>query len=174
MLDRALQRRILEALAALYPEGTYDLPQAVSPADGGEAPDERRVLVNTQYLAEHGLLESGFARRGTLGDDSFMAMGEHRITAKGLDLLADDGGLGAVLGTVTVRLDAAQWAELLARKVEAAPGLSHADRSSIAATLRSLPAKAIGTVFEKLLDWAVDHSQDALPLLRMWLSQAAG
>lgn len=153
MLDRALQRRILEALAALYPEGTYDLPQAVSPADGGEAPDERRVLVNTQYLAEHGLLESGFARRGTLGDD---------------------GGLGAVLGTVTVRLDAAQWAELLARKVEAAPGLSHADRSSIAATLRSLPAKAIGTVFEKLLDWAVDHSQDALPLLRMWLSQAAG
>lgn len=173
MLERTLQRRILETLAASYPEGAFDLPAALAAA-GGEAPPERAVLVNTQYLAEHGLLHSGYRRRGTIGDDSFTATGETTITAAGLDFLADDGGLRAVLGMVTVRLDARQWAELLARKVEAAPGLSHDERSSIAATLRGLPAKAIERLSERLLDWAVDHSADALPLLRMWSAQLAG
>lgn len=174
MLDRALQHRILATLATLYPEGTFDMPAALASAGAGPHPDERAVLVNTHYLAEHGLAVSGYVRRGTIGDDSFIPLGEHCITAKGLDFLADDGGLGAILGAVTIRIDATQWAEMLARKVEAAQGLSHADRSSVAAALRSLPAKAIGTVSEKLLDWAVDHAQDALPLLRMWLAQAAG
>jgi hypothetical protein len=49
---------------------------------------------------------------------SFIFQGA-KITAKGLDFLADDGGLSAVLGTVTVRLHADSIKELLLAKVEA-------------------------------------------------------
>jgi hypothetical protein len=173
MLDRALQRRILEALSACYPDGTYDLCASLQAhgAQGAPADDERALLVNTQYLHELGLVASGFVRRQTIGDNSFMAVGQHCITAAGLDFLADDGGIGAMLRTVTIRLDAQQWTELLARKVEAAQGLSHEEKSGLAAMLRKLPAKATEKLSEKLLDWAVDHWQDALPLLRTWLDQ---
>lgn len=171
MLDRSLQRRILEVLATTYPEGTYDLSGALTQHDEAGTPSEALVLATTQYLAEHGLVISGYQRRATISDNSFIPVGETSITAAGLDFLADDGGLGAILNTVTVRLHAQQWAELLARKVESAPGLSHADRTGLAATLRKLPAKAIGKLSEKLLDWAVDHSPDALPQLRTWLDQ---
>lgn len=52
-------------------------------------------------------------------------------------------------------------------------GVRHEEHCQIASTLRKLPAKAIGKVSEKLLDWSVDHAQDASPQLRMWLDLAA-
>ena len=70
MLDRDLQRRILETLAALYPEGTYDVHATLAAA--GDAPPEREAIANTQYLAGHGLLNSGYVRRGMIGDNSFV------------------------------------------------------------------------------------------------------
>jgi hypothetical protein len=169
MLDRALQLHIMKRLSACYPEGLYSLTQAMA-AHGASA---QAVKVNAQYLDGHGLIVSGFRRRGALSDNAFYDTHEHQITPKGLDFLADDGGLGAMLGVVTVRIDAAQWAELLASKVEALDGVNPAERSQVADALRKLPAQAVEKVSGKLLDWAVDHAQDAWPLLRMWLSQAA-
>lgn len=169
MLDRELQLQILQTLAAAYPEGVYDLTTAMQAVTA----DERALLVNSRYLDGHGLVESGFRRRGTLGDNSFYDMQEHLITPAGLDFLADDGGLTAILGVVTVRFDAAQWAELLASKVEALESVNPEERSRVAQALRSLPAKAIEKVSEKLLDWAVDHAEDAWPLLCRWLGPLA-
>ena len=170
MLDRELQLQILQTLAAVYPEGVYDLAKSMQVI----SINERALLVNSRYLDGHGLIVSGYRRRAILGDNSFHDMQEHLITPAGLDFLADDGGLTAILGVVTVRFDAAQWAELLATKVEALESVSLAERSQVADALRKLPAKAVEKVSERLLDWAVDHAQDALPLLRMWLGLGAG
>jgi hypothetical protein len=54
-----------------------------------------------QYLAEHGLVNSG-VRKSQSGDteDQWYEVGT-KITAKGLDFLADDGGLSALLGAGT-------------------------------------------------------------------------
>ncbi len=163
-LDRGLQKRILTALAGIYPAGIYEPSELPSLA----REDEPSFVANVQYLAEHGLLESGITRRDVVGGPEFdFSYGAPTtITAKGLDFMADDGGLSAILHTVTVRLDANQFAELLASKIEAMPGGDPAEKSEIAKAIRKLPATAIEKMSGKLLDWAVDHAGDALPLLR--------
>ena len=170
MLDRTLQRDILEAMATRYPNGL--LPVSTSVRNGQTS--EAKILANLAYLAEHGLVTSGFQKSGLVGVNDFFEAGASSITARGLDFLADDGGLGAILNVVTIRLDALQLAEMLACRVEQMEGVSPEERSLLASTLRKFPEKAIETVSCKLLDWAADHAQDAFPPLRMWLSQLAG
>ncbi len=170
LLDRSLQRQILSTLSLMYPGGTRDLAQLLAM----DADSERRLVANASYLAEHGLLVSGFRRISTFAGVTFQHAGETSITAAGLDFLQDDGGLSAILGVVTVRIDAGQWAELLASRIEQSENLTHEERSSLAAAVRNLPAKAIEKLSSKMLDWAVDHWQDALPLLHKWLAQSAG
>jgi len=162
-LDRDIQRKILETLADSYPEAsdlqTHHLMGL----------DREATRFHLHYLEEHGLVKCAWSVAISMPTICVRVA----ITAKGLDFLSDDGGLSAILGVVTVRLDATQWAELLACKVEALPNVSHDERSEIAKALRNLPAKAIEKVSSKLLDWAVDHAGDALPLLRTLLAQAA-
>lgn len=170
-IDRELQRRILEKLAECYPSGSLDLANELSLHES----DADSLLANIQYLDDHELVKSAYRMtQYTGGHHAWHNVGQTTITAKGLDFIADDGGLSAILNTITVRLDATQWAELLASKVEALPNVSADERSALAKALRSLPAKAIEKVSSKLLDWAVDHAADALPLLRMLLGPALG
>jgi hypothetical protein len=162
-LDRELQLQVLNDLSEIYPN---EMQHHV----GQWGADEDALAANVAYLTEHGLL------RCTLQDIYNGSRQVHRcsITAKGMDFLADDGGLSAILGVVTVRIHTEQWRELLASKVEQLETVSHEERSAVAQAIRNLPAKAIEKVSEKMLDWAVDHAGDALPLLRMLLSQVVG
>ena len=83
MLDRAMQRGILECLQQQYPNSmdTTVLPCA-------DAPD---FQANLHYLHEQHLLEGSALR--DQGPDFIMV----RITAQGLDFLAGDGGVAAIL-----------------------------------------------------------------------------
>lgn len=171
-LDRGLQLRILESLAAIYPASAHGLAKMV--AFEGEP---MTLIANTHYLAEHGLVQGGFEDVRMLSHDGppeerFV---EHQtiITAHGMDFLADDGGLGAILKTVTVRLDAAQLAEILARKVEQLAGVPPEEKASIANELRKLPAKAAEKLVEKLIDFSIEHAGDALPAIRAVLGGLA-
>lgn len=170
LLNRSLQHKILSGLADLYPSGTDD----VQPLVAGEEVSEKELIANVMYLSEHNLLISGYRAIRTIGHSSFQHVGETVITAAGLDFLQDDGGLSAILGVVTVKFDAQQWADLLATKIENSSGISHDERSALAKAVRNLPAKAIEKLSSKMLDWAVDHLPDALPQLHMWLAQVAG
>lgn len=168
-LDRALQKRILIGLAATYPSGTYDMAHVLQP----EVVEEKTLISTLHYLDEHGLISSGFKMQEYVGGENrWLEHDRTNITAAGLDFIADDGGLGAILNTVTVKIDAGQWAELLASKVESLESVSHEERSEIAKAIRKLPATAIEKVSGKMLDWAVDHAGDALPLLRTLLNLA--
>lgn len=97
-LDRELQRRILEKLADAYPDEIFEV--------AAEFPDIDRfsVFFSLQYLAEHRLVNSG-VRKSQSGDteDQWYEVGT-RITASGLDFLADDGGPAAILGAGTMRV----------------------------------------------------------------------
>ncbi len=90
MLNRTLQRQILELLRKHYPRG------AIPVSDLGLG--EEQAAANLRYLEEHGLCESGVM----IGADGHIAYGQSTITAAGLDFLEDDGGLSAILGVVTV------------------------------------------------------------------------
>jgi hypothetical protein len=106
MLDRALQRQILELLREHYPRGAIP----VRDLELGE----ERAAANLRYLEEHGLCESGVM----IGADGYLAFGSSTITAAGLDFLEDDGGLSAILGVVTVKLHADTIRCLIDAKIE--------------------------------------------------------
>lgn len=67
------------------------------------------------YLEEHRLVTS---KAPVLLSASRIQLS--KITAQGIDFLADDGGLPALLNVVTVRLDGGSLKALLSQKVEAA------------------------------------------------------
>jgi hypothetical protein len=160
-LDRSLQLRILQDLKNAYPSYSQGRPNWMDA-------DEDLAIGTLRYLQEHGLVEAGLTQSLS---GSWIYSGA-RITAMGMDFLAADGGLSAILKTVTVRLDAIQWTEFLAQKIEKAAGVSSEERSSLAKAIRNLPAKAVEKLSEKMLDWAVDHAGDAMPMLRAFLAQA--
>jgi hypothetical protein len=163
VLDRAYQRELLEMLATSYPVEYY-IRQYLAPLlHDNEA--KRRYEANMVYLSEHGLVESGVH----YGADRIASYSDPRINNKGMDFLLDDGGLSAILRTITVRVDATQWAELLASRIEASPKLRQEERSGIAKTIRSLPAKAVEQLMTKMLDWGTDHAADAVTLIQNFL-----
>lgn len=87
-----------------------------------------------------------------------------RITATGLDFIADDGGLSAILGVVTVKLHEDTIKELMIAKIEQ----SQADPSvkgNLIARLKSLPADAM----KELSMAAVRHGIENLPNAVQWL-----
>lgn len=170
-LDREFQLQVLQYLVGNQPDGVRGIPEL--PGATGEGA-QRKLISTLRYLADHGLIVNGYRMNEYVDGNSVWIPAERtRITAKGLDFLADDGGLGAILGVVTIRVDATQWAEHLASRVEQLQTATPHERSQIAKAIRSLPAKAIEKLSGKMLDWAVDHAEDALPLLRTLLAQVS-
>ena len=108
-LDRAYQLELLELLATSYPQ-SFDIREMARVWDDEQ---EQRYAANMIYLDEHGLVESAIR----FGIDGHMSMALPRITARGMDFLADDGGLSAVLGVVTVKLHEDTLKELIGQRI---------------------------------------------------------
>ena len=92
LLDRAFQLHLLQIAAAGYPQRV--------PLRDELASNEKATRVNVAYLEEHGLLKGHYPG----GHGRRVAPTGALITAQGIDFLSNDGGLGAILGVVTVRL----------------------------------------------------------------------
>jgi len=132
-LNRELQRQILERLAIDYPNA---VEKKNLPGDRG---DTRECIY---YLEEHGLVRQW---QPDLSSDVVS------ITAGGLDFLADDGGLGAVLGVVTIRLHEDTIRDLLIKRVEKSED-DPTVKQNVVAKLKALPADALGQLVERALD----------------------
>jgi hypothetical protein len=81
-IDRNAQRKTLEALKAAY-------PQRVDSRGLNVGLEPRELSANLVYLEEHGLIEANWTGN--------FAAGYVKITARGIDFLAGDGGLSAIL-----------------------------------------------------------------------------
>ncbi|MDN5625390.1 MAG: hypothetical protein L0G96_19815, partial [Acinetobacter sp.] len=90
------------------------------------------------------------------------------ITNKGLDLLADDGGLGAILNVVTVRFETETLRAILATKINQSD-LTPENKKSMIDALEELPAESIKHLTTKLLDECVDNLPAAVVLIGTWL-----
>jgi hypothetical protein len=108
IIDRKLQREMLEEMREGYPQWVCYAPAF---------DDEQRIAANLQYLSEHGLCESGVE----IGGDGHLHFGNSTIAAAGLDFLADDGGLSAILSVASVKLHSDTIRDLIAATIEAAP-----------------------------------------------------
>lgn len=153
-LDRPLQLCILKKLAEVYPakldhiEGQFDA-------------DPEVVIKNIYYLFAHRLVDVVFSREiGPRVDRP----GLISITHHGMDFLADDGGLGAILGVVTVKLHEDTIRQLISWKIEGSD-LPEAEKRSLLQAVRELPGEAIKHLTTKLLDLGMDNLPAATELI---------
>lgn len=153
-LDRELQRELLYAYRDAYPRAIL--------SNLSDSEDDRRRMVNISYLIDHGLLQGG-GRFSATGDRS--SRWNATITARGMDFLADDGGLSAILGVVTVRFDdetlRALLLDRLAADAEGEPDM----KAKLSESIKNLPAEGLKVVMQKTLEAGLSH----IPQLAHWL-----
>lgn len=157
-LNRALQLEMLRKMADHYPERCREVL-----ING--CPDEDERTANLLYLEEHGLVAAGL-KQYMGGNYGFIGA---KITATGLDFLADDGGLSAVLGVVTIKFHDDTLRALIAEKISSAPG-PESDKSSLLQTLKSLPSEALKHLTMQLLEQGLTKMPDLIQQASRYLS----
>ncbi|HEX7908277.1 MAG TPA: hypothetical protein VF534_09345 [Paraburkholderia sp.] len=85
-----------------------------------------------------------------------------------MDFLADDGGLSAILGVVTVRLHEETLKELIGTQI-AESDLPDPEKIRLLDQLKSLPAEAIKHLSLKLIDAGLSHWSSALPVIEQFV-----
>jgi hypothetical protein len=125
-------------------------------------------LPNLHYLIAHGLL-TGFEVK-TSNPSQFVNI---KITEAGLDFLEDDGGIGAILRTVTVKIDAEQLRQILAAKV-AALSIPEEKKASALDTIRRLPADILTKLVIRFVERGIEHFPDLLQFLQSVSSGSTG
>jgi hypothetical protein len=150
ILDRDYQLRLLKMLCDAYPN-EFDHRNFCHSLDENTG---SKYEANMIYLEEHGLVKSGIV------DHVF---NPPRITAKGMDFLADDGGLTAILGVTTIRFDDNILRAIIETKINNTPGL--ADKPGMISRLRELPADAIKHLTLVVLEKGLDQLPNAISLI---------
>lgn len=158
MIDRALQRQLLERLAESYPERCRSLLNDI-------VGEEKPKIANLLYLQEHDLVDAGL-KQGLSGDYGYLGS---KITAKGLDFLADDGGLTAVLGTVTVKLHAETIRDLLEAKILSA-NIPPEEKSRLVKQLGNVGSEALKAITKRLVEKGIENLPDAAQWLHAMLA----
>ena len=83
---------------------------------------------------------------------------------RGVGFLASDGGLTAVLGVVTVRIEAETIRDMIAARLER-PGVPPEEKSQIRKHLNTVSAEALKTVTKRLVEEALAQSPGVIRLL---------
>jgi hypothetical protein len=159
LINRQRQREMLEALGSAYPEAIFgDGLDVLGPYN--------EVSANLAYLAEHGLVRTEV--QTLLSGRQLLAAS---ITAAGIDFLADDGGLTAVLGVVTVKFHEDAIKALLLHRIEEAPG-DPTVKSALSSQITALPAEGLKHLTTKALDAGLQQMPNALQWLQTALSSS--
>jgi len=160
-LDRPLQLKILESLKDNYPNISKVAPLKA-------AYDNEFFLANLYYLIGHGLIEP--IAEGPLdlhGKASEIL--QAKITVIGLDFLADDGGIGAILKTITVKFDPEDLYKLISIRLDNSNTPTD-KKDTIMSTIKKLPATTLKTLYTKLINLGLDSVPDAYHLIETYLS----
>ena len=157
MLNRTLQHQLLVKLAEAYPQGLGADELGFEQADAA-------LVREIAYLREHQLVDALIAE--ALSEPP--AVVHVTITARGLDFLAEDGGLSAILKTVTVRLDEDTLRALLLSQVDAAPATPE-EKSRIKELLQSVAADGLKEATKSLLALAWRRAPEAIQQLETLL-----
>lgn len=156
-MDRELQREILLTLKNVYPN--HLLVDSLS-AEVGKDVHKRELF----YLHGHGLIAA----------EVFEAVGNGwqiegpRITHIGLDFLEADGGVSAILNTLTIRLHEDTIRDLLIERVEQSQE-SQSVKSRLVEAIRKAPADVISQLTSRAAQEGIERLPDVLPQLRALL-----
>lgn len=145
-LHRTKQKKILEILADCYPDPSIDVVGKDS---------EKEDCANLYYLQEHELITASLERSLS---GAYIFSGA-TITAKGLDFLADDGGLSAILGTVTIKIHSDSIKELLQSHISGS-NLPEGQQSWLQEKIDTLSEETLKTVTKSLVSKGLDKIPD--------------
>ena len=148
-LDRKLQYQILEYLSPHYAKG-------FPPIDKQDFAKHPHYDTNLKYLYEYKLIGGNESK--VLGSSSFSLSRIH-ITNRGLDFLADDGGIGAILSTVTIKFDTENIRSLIENKIISS-GLPEPERKSLVEKLKSFSGEALKHLALKILEKGTEPVND--------------
>ncbi len=99
------------------------------------------------------------------GEGGFDYLDSAKVTAKGLDFLADDGGLSAILSVVTVKLHSDTIKDLLIAKIEKTDAEPTVKEHLIQA-VKKLPAEAMTQLSMAAVRQGIDNLPNALEWLQ--------
>lgn len=157
ILDRELQRQILNIAAKVYPRPVGDeLDELYEPLD------DHLLAANLRYLEQHGLIE---LKSVYISVDGLFSFGDVLITHKGMDFLADDGGLSAILGTVTIKFETEQLKAILAAKIMSSD-LSPERKTTMIDAIKELPAEGLKHLTTKIVDVGWDNLDSLMTLIQ--------
>ena len=167
VLDRDLQLTMLRRLSEVFPRH-YNFDNDYK--YGTE--QHESAIKNFYYLQLHGLVvENSVHISKSIGGQAPIIFGSASITHKGMDFLADDGGLSAILGVVTIKFEANQLKLLLESKIMASD-LPLERKQSMIDSLRELPAESIKHLTTKLLDEGLENLPNAILLIGTYLGMS--
>ena len=153
VLDREFQLELLRKYAHVYPNRTYENWKVLGH-------DERKVAANLFYLQDHGLIQIA----GQLSNEGSLIYQGGNITAKGMDFLADDGGLSAILGVVTIKLHDDTIKSLIENKILESD-LPEPEKKRLLDQLRELPGAATKHLVLKLVDLGLEKAPTAIEVI---------
>lgn len=161
ILDRKLQLELLEKMSSTYPE-FYDFSKEYR-----HGTDEYyQVVSNLYYLQQHNLIEQrSLLQSASMGGYKNLQINLPTINHNGMDFLANDGGLSAILSTVTIKIDTEQFRQILLMKVNESD-LPSDQKSQITSVLRELPAESIKHLSTKFVDLGWDNLGSLMQLIQ--------
>ncbi|WP_369788353.1 hypothetical protein [Rouxiella sp. WC2420] len=157
--DRTIQNRILQCLYEAHPEA----PESSDFKKFEELLGGFEILVsNMLYLSGHGLISTEV--NSYLGGKKALNLQKTIISSKGIDFLRNDGGLGAILNVINVRLHSDTINKL--ESIIGASNVPEEEKASMISTLRKLPEDAIKHLNLKLLDLGLSRLPDAVHVIQ--------
>lgn len=164
-LDRALQLHLLKKMAEHYP--SYWNLQEDYPHDLSE--EYELVVGNLYYLMQHKLIEDkSITINNARGSGFHLIVNLPTINQRGMDFLADDGGLSAILNVVTVKFETETLKAILENKINQS-NLDPDYKQSMLDGIQELPAESIKHLTMKLLDEGLENLPGALVLIGTYL-----
>ena len=151
-IDRDLQRQILEEANQHYPSDAGNVLRTLNCND-------EHGSANAFYLEELGLIKvSAVALHG------HRLVNSVKITAQGIDFLADDGGVGATLAVVTIKIHEDSLRELLTQKIDDS-GISNEEKSRLKESIKELPGEGVKHLMTKFVDLGFENLPKAFDLI---------
>lgn len=140
MIDRVLQKQLLEKLMDTYPGF---LPQEAYEEIKSLFNDDDLLVGNLLYLEEHGLIHSGL--KSGVGK-YYIVSSAMKITAKGIDFLQQDGGLSAILNVTTIKFH--RDAVIVLEDLFALSNMTSEEKEKAKSTIRELSLEALKVVVQ--------------------------
>ena len=114
------------------------------------------------------MTEKSVHKSNSIGSHAPIIFGSSAITHKGMDFLANDGGLSAILGVVTVKFEADTLKAILENRINQSD-LDPESKQSMIDSLRELPAESIKYLTTELLTRGLDNLPAAILLIGTYL-----